>query len=1295
MASNSDASITLKARTDEFNERLNKAAASFESLASKGRDVGASLDNSFKKITIVAKNSAFQIEKSFNALSIKSDLTLDVQAKALEKNVKFFEQQYQKIAKNANTSAAEAARAFTAMNDKIRQLNEQPLSSSFKTLSILPTSKVEAEKAKIISAFEEIKRVGTQNPEDITRAYEVMVSELNRLDQLLLTSAEKSHAEALEINKQFNSQRIASEREYVLSVEEAYRINDRLIKEAAAKEIALQREVYLAREEANAKQIAMDREVYLAHEQAIAKNIALEREYILAREEAYAIQKRLNDENIARQNAARQEPYKVLGITSSADIEAQKAKAIRSYAQIEAAAIKAGKSDVNSTNDVIRAKKALNLELERLKQLGSLNPVEKTTKGFNAMSLASVAAIAKIQVLYSLINTLMSAIGAIPRVAMDAVESFNASVIGNAAMITSMQTGVKDIGAAYKENTQYAKAVNEELIKMDANTAASFKNLVDMNNKFQQQGVLIDLNNQKQKDGFLAVANALAVMTKGSSNPAQQFPQEISALLRGENKTSNLLFQTLNNFDNGQLKKHIEEWRRLGAEQNNSGLILEKLKGMLEGFTEAQKDINNLWETQKSTLENIRDKILRDGFGPEFQLIINKMKEINEYGTKNEDAIAKMLAGGFENINHVIETIYKYRDGISAVTKALIVVKGAQLAVNLLVKTNPYVLAATFITSFVIHVYQKMEDYKKSIAGAMSITETFAQSLRGLNAVLNNQISLKQYALSSESELKKLLQETAGTGKINSSIDELKLKLKEVRSEWAFNSTDRKAKEERIASIKDQINALEKQKLALINYQSASASSERANELLREKNRIGVVKAPPPPKVNGNTGENEESEADKKAVEKAERAAQRELRLKTNLREKLAALNKSYNEIQLLANENARNLDLQNTENNYNSKIISLSDYVAKKQAIEIAGIKEEIQLNKDTVEEYKKVLEGKFASGTKGAIDKAEAQIKLNSATKELQKSEAQLGLTLSKNNGEYSKFKADYTKKAYDSLGSYTKEIYDSMRKEALQERDDFIKFQGDKVVAERLFRDSMRDIELSDPNVSWITAMKIGLNDVAIEAEGVGFTIADSISGAFNSTADAVAEFAATGKMNFREFTASVLADMSKMIIKQQALSFMASAVKFVGTAVSSYFAPSTSVSAVDTSKYSLPLNAQGGTFSGPGISAYSNTIVSSPTIFPFEQGIGLMGEKTGSSEAILPLTRMPGGDLGVKAQASGGSVTVVNHINIDKGAGGSDTDKANMASQIARAIDDSMKEFVVKEQRYGGLLYKRAA
>lgn len=64
-----------------------------------------------------------------------------------------------------------------------------------------------------------------------------------------------------------------------------------------------------------------------------------------------------------------------------------------------------------------------------------------------------------------------------------------------------------------------------------------------------------------------------------------------------------------------------------------------------------------------------------------------------------------------------------------------------------------------------------------------------------------------------------------------------------------------------------------------------------------------------------------------------------------------------------------------------------------------------------------------------------------------------------------------------------------------------------------------------------------------------------------------------------------------------------------------------------------------SAHGNVFSAPGLSAHSNTIVDEPTFFGYDRhftafasGAGLMGEA--GPEAVMPLSRMSGGDLGVK-------------------------------------------------------------
>lgn len=92
---------------------------------------------------------------------------------------------------------------------------------------------------------------------------------------------------------------------------------------------------------------------------------------------------------------------------------------------------------------------------------------------------------------------------------------------------------------------------------------------------------------------------------------------------------------------------------------------------------------------------------------------------------------------------------------------------------------------------------------------------------------------------------------------------------------------------------------------------------------------------------------------------------------------------------------------------------------------------------------------------------------------------------------------------------------------------------------------------------------------------------------------------------------------------------------------------------------TAFFSTPkVNAQGNVFNSPSLSNYSNSIVSTPTMFAFASGgvpnIGIMGEKNGGSpEAIIPLTRTANGDLGVRSVNDNSSqnmkIEVINQSN----------------------------------------------
>ncbi|MBW1672126.1 MAG: tape measure protein [Deltaproteobacteria bacterium] len=140
--------------------------------------------------------------------------------------------------------------------------------------------------------------------------------------------------------------------------------------------------------------------------------------------------------------------------------------------------------------------------------------------------------------------------------------------------------------------------------------------------------------------------------------------------------------------------------------------------------------------------------------------------------------------------------------------------------------------------------------------------------------------------------------------------------------------------------------------------------------------------------------------------------------------------------------------------------------------------------------------------------------------------------------------------------------------------------------------------------------------------IESMGEALTIAvgGAIKGFTGDLSDAIVDFALLGKTSFADMAESMVASLAKVILQTQM-------IKALETAFPSLF-------------------ADGAVFQGGNeVTAFaSGGVVSSPTIFPMADGIGLMGEA--GPEAVMPLTRI-NGKLGVQSTGGGTTVNVINN------------------------------------------------
>ncbi|GAC63439.1 hypothetical protein ET1_05_01260 [Edwardsiella tarda ATCC 15947 = NBRC 105688] len=155
-------------------------------------------------------------------------------------------------------------------------------------------------------------------------------------------------------------------------------------------------------------------------------------------------------------------------------------------------------------------------------------------------------------------------------------------------------------------------------------------------------------------------------------------------------------------------------------------------------------------------------------------------------------------------------------------------------------------------------------------------------------------------------------------------------------------------------------------------------------------------------------------------------------------------------------------------------------------------------------------------------------------------------------------------------------------------------------------------------------WHVGVSRSMQNIKNMGDDVAGATGAALTGAFNRAADSLANFVTTGKTNFRSLTSSILSDLAR-IAARMALSKSVSGL-FSGIGGSSSGVLGGLLS-------NLIPNAFGGVYESPNLSAYSGKIVSTPTLFAFARGAGLMGEA--GPEAIMPLTRDSRGRLAVTA------------------------------------------------------------
>ncbi|EFT3411082.1 phage tail tape measure protein, partial [Salmonella enterica] len=120
-------------------------------------------------------------------------------------------------------------------------------------------------------------------------------------------------------------------------------------------------------------------------------------------------------------------------------------------------------------------------------------------------------------------------------------------------------------------------------------------------------------------------------------------------------------------------------------------------------------------------------------------------------------------------------------------------------------------------------------------------------------------------------------------------------------------------------------------------------------------------------------------------------------------------------------------------------------------------------------------------------------------------------------------------------------------------------------------------------------WTLGASRALDNFMAQGSDVAGMTENVFTNAFNSMADGIANFALTGKMDFRSFTVSILADLAKMEARIAASKLLGSVLGMFGAGASA--GGSTPSGAYSSAALSVIPNADGGVYRSAGLSQYS--------------------------------------------------------------------------------------------------------
>ncbi len=224
-----------------------------------------------------------------------------------------------------------------------------------------------------------------------------------------------------------------------------------------------------------------------------------------------------------------------------------------------------------------------------------------------------------------------------------------------------------------------------------------------------------------------------------------------------------------------------------------------------------------------------------------------------------------------------------------------------------------------------------------------------------------------------------------------------------------------------------------------------------------------------------------------------------------------------------------------------------------------------------------------------------------------------------------------------------------------------------------------EQLKEIRRLENSTDVTDQMRLSWMEFYAEATRTGRQLGSVLGSVVDGVGDAFATFVTTGKLEFKDLANSIIADLARIMTRN----WTAQIFNGIGGSGLS--------SSVVSGIGSLFGFADGAAFA-TGLEPYVNGVYDSPTYFTmgapmrFASG-GVFGES--GPEAIMPLTRLPGGKLGVESTGGAGNV----QVNIYNGSNEKATVRQSTTSNGGKTIEVLIGDVVAKQMNTQGTKLNR--